>query len=56
VCRNDDNLYSPYVNWNDDERNLIFNWIDNDWNDNYRFLAVRKPIHATPSRLAGRGF
>jgi hypothetical protein len=29
--------------WNDDNgRNLNLNWIDNDWNGNYRFLAVRK--------------
>jgi len=32
--------------WNDDNgRNLNLNWIDNDWNDNYRFLAVRKSLH-----------
>lgn len=31
--------------WNDDNgRNLNLNWIDNDWNDNYRFLAVRKSL------------
>ena len=33
--------------WNDDNgRNLNLNWIDNDWNDNYRFLAVRKYLHS----------
>ena len=32
--------------WNDDNgRNLNLNWIDNDWNDNYRFLAVRISLH-----------
>lgn len=32
--------------WNDDNgRNLNLNWIDNDWNDNYRFLAVRKSLY-----------
>lgn len=31
--------------WNDDNgRNLNLNWIDNDWNGNYRFLAVRKSL------------
>lgn len=31
----------PYLNrWND-ERNLNLNWHDNDWNGDYRFLAVR---------------
>ena len=38
--------------WNDDNgRNLNLNWIDNDWNDNYRFLAVRKSLQVfqTPS-------
>ena len=35
----------PYLNnWND-KRNLNLNWYDNDWNDNYRFLAVRKTDH-----------
>ncbi|MFH1078587.1 MAG: hypothetical protein V1745_04915 [Patescibacteria group bacterium] len=33
--------------WNDDNgRNLNLDWIDNDWNDNDRFLAVRKSLHA----------
>ena len=32
--------------WNDGNgRNLNLNWIDNDWNDDYRFLAVRKSLH-----------
>lgn len=27
--------------WNDsNDRNLDLNWFDNDWNSNYRFLAV----------------
>ena len=31
-----------YLNSDDRERNLNLNWIDdNDWNRNYRFLAVR---------------
>ncbi len=42
VCRYDDDLYSPYVRWNDVERDLDFYWIDDGWCDRYRFLAVRK--------------
>jgi len=30
-----------YLNRNDSKRNLNLNWFDNDWNANYRFLAVR---------------
>jgi len=29
-----------YLNKDSNERNLNLNWYDNDWNDNYRFLAV----------------
>jgi hypothetical protein len=35
------NRYSPYLdNWGD-KRKLNLNWIDNKWNDNCRFAAVR---------------
>ena len=30
-----------YLDRNDSKRNLNLNWWDNDWNSNYRFLAVR---------------
>ena len=43
----DDNRNVPYLNWNDDERNLNLNWFDNDWNDNYRFFAVRKYLYCS---------
>ena len=46
VCRNDGSLYSPYVSWDDGERNLRFYWLGNDWHDHYRFLAVRKQPNA----------
>lgn len=56
VCRYDGRLYSPYVGWCDDERLLNFGWLDNDWNDSYRFLAVRKqPLNTqtlNPSALS----
>jgi hypothetical protein len=32
----------PYLNWNDNERNLNLNYYDNHWNDKCRFAAVRK--------------
>lgn len=35
------NRYSPYLNQNSRDRNLNLNWIDNDWNENCRFLAFR---------------
>lgn len=31
-----------YLYYNDGQRKLNLNWIDNDWNDNYRFAAVRQ--------------
>jgi hypothetical protein len=31
----------PYLNGNYENRNLNLNWWDDDWNDNWRFLAVR---------------
>jgi len=43
----------PYLNVNDDKRKLNLNWLDNDWNANYRFLAVRKCFI---SRLFKGGF
>jgi len=32
----------PYLDVNGHKRKLNLNWFDNDWNDNCRFLAVRK--------------
>lgn len=35
--------------WNDGlERNLDLNWFENDWNPNYRFLAVRNSLCFPP--------
>ena len=31
----------PYLNGYNGNRKLNLNWFDNDWNDNWRFLAVR---------------
>lgn len=36
----------PYLNRNGSKRNLNLNWIDNDWNENYRFAAVRNSLHS----------
>ena len=38
----DGNSYVPNLNWNGDKRNLNRNRFGNEWNENYRFLAVRK--------------
>jgi hypothetical protein len=37
-----DNRNVPVLNFDDNKRKLNLNWFDNDWNDNYRFLGVRK--------------
>ena len=29
------NLNVPYLNWNDKRWILNWNWLENDWNDNY---------------------
>ena len=39
------NRNCPYLNRNGSKRNLNLNWIENDWNDNCRFAAVRKFIY-----------
>jgi len=41
VAKVNGNRNVPYLNRNDSKRNLNLNWFDNDWNANYRFLAVR---------------
>ena len=48
---NDRNV--PYLDINDNERKLNLNWWSNDWNGNYRFLAVRNSLwHQSPRALA----
>jgi hypothetical protein len=43
VWQNDNlNRYVLVLNENDSKRKLKLNNWDGDWNDNYRFLAVRK--------------
>jgi len=41
VAKVNGNRNVPYLNKNDSKRNLNLNWWNNDWNSNYRFLAVR---------------
>lgn len=41
VAKVNGNRNVPYLNRNDSKRNLNLNWFDNDWNSDYRFLAVR---------------
>ena len=42
VAKVNGNRNVPYLNRNVSKRNLNLNWFDNDWNSDYRFLAVRK--------------
>ena len=41
VTKVDGNRNVPYLYRNDAKLNLNLNWLDEDWNANYRFLAVR---------------
>lgn len=41
VCKLDGNQHVPELWYDNSKRNLNLNWWDNDWNANYRFLAVR---------------
>jgi len=43
----------PYLNWDDSKRNLNLNWLENDWNENYRFVALRKSLYFSRLILAG---
>lgn len=49
----DGNQHVPVLNdWNG-KRKLDLNWFDNDWNDNYRFAAVRESVWNNKELLAG---
>jgi hypothetical protein len=37
----DGNLYAPYSYFDDGNRKLNHNWVDNKWNDNWSFVAFR---------------
>ncbi len=41
VAKINGNRNVAYLNRNDSKRKLNLNWQDNDWNEIYRFLAVR---------------
>ncbi|MEK7645319.1 MAG: hypothetical protein AAB391_03315 [Patescibacteria group bacterium] len=41
VAKVNGNRNVPYLNKDGSKRNLNLKWFDNDWNANYRFLAVR---------------
>lgn len=38
----------PVLYKNERKRNLDLNWIENDWNENYRFLTVRNCFYSPP--------
>ncbi len=44
--RPDGNRNVPYLNDWDDKRKLNLNSFENDWNENYRFAAVRNWIYS----------
>lgn len=41
VAKVNGNRNVPYLNKNGSKRNLNLNWWNDDWNPDYRFLAVR---------------
>ena len=49
----DGNMQVPIVNWNGDNRNLNANNWDDDWNDKYRFLFVRKSLSFSRKLITG---
>jgi hypothetical protein len=49
----DGNRNVAYLNGNDSNRNLSLNNFDNDWDDNYRFLAVRNYSFFSRDPLSG---
>ncbi|MCX6786408.1 MAG: hypothetical protein NTU85_01135 [Candidatus Kaiserbacteria bacterium] len=49
VAKVNGNRNVPYLNRNDSKRNLNLNWWNNDWNSDYRFLAVRHFLDFLPS-------
>lgn len=50
-----DNRNVPYLNRNALKRNLNLNWIENDWNEIYRFVAVSNLLHSL-SNMTGFPF
>ena len=55
VVNENGNRNVPYL-WNDDDkRNLNLNYFENDWNENYRFAAVRNDYFFTALKI-GRIF
>lgn len=40
----DGNRYVPYLNWNDDKRQLNANDFDNNWDSDNRFLVFRTSL------------
>ena len=47
------NRYVPCLYRNGSKRNLNLNWTENDWNEIYRFAAVRNSLYFSPSHEAG---
>lgn len=52
VAKVNGNRNVPYLNEDDSKRNLNLNWWNDDWNPDYRFLAVRH-FHVSPALIGG---
>lgn len=50
------NRNCPYLNRNGSKRNLNLNWIENDWNDLCRFVAVRQSLRSSSLGLVRGSF
>ena len=53
VRNSDGNLNVPYLIENDDKVVLNWNWLDNDFNDNYLSPSVRNLLYFSPAFLSG---
>lgn len=54
VMKRNDDRNVPYLNLNGNKRNLNLNWWSNNWNGNYRFLAVSNSLCESLSMLVLR--
>jgi hypothetical protein len=53
VVKLNGNRHVGILNRNDAKRNANLNYFDNDWNANYRFLAVRHYLFFLPDLHSG---
>lgn len=46
----------PYLIWNDGKWQLNWNYLDNNFNRNYRFVRLRNSFFVLPGRIALRRY